>query len=132
ESVAHAAQDLEMKAIAVYTESGTTARLISKYRPKAATYAFASSRPVSARLNLLWGVRPIALPEAASSAENMVVNAERLMLQSHAVQPGGVIAIVAGPGTAAGSTNFMRLHVVGKGTQHSRSNQHSAAKRHRG
>src|SRR5256885_758251 len=40
ESVAHAAQDLEMKAIAVYTETGTTARLISKYRPKAPVYAF--------------------------------------------------------------------------------------------
>src|SRR5215472_13467197 len=42
ESVAHAAQDLEMKAICVYTETGATARLISKYRPKAAIYALAS------------------------------------------------------------------------------------------
>ena len=43
ESVAHAAQDLEMKAIAVYTETGNTARLISKYRPKASIYAFAAN-----------------------------------------------------------------------------------------
>jgi pyruvate kinase len=112
ESVAHAAQDLEMRAIAVYTETGTTARLISKYRPKAATYAFASKRSVGARLNLLWGVQPV-LSKSASSAEEMVVNAERLMLQSHAVQPGDVMAIVAGTSTTTGSTNFMRLHVVG-------------------
>jgi len=50
ESVAHAAQDLEMKAIAVFTESGTTARLISKYRPKAPVYAFAALPAVTARL----------------------------------------------------------------------------------
>jgi pyruvate kinase len=114
ESVAHAAQDLEMKAICVYTETGGTARLISKYRPKAAIYAFAANRSVHARLNLLWGVQPI-LCKTAISAEEMVVNAERLMLRSHAVQPGDIIAIVAGTGTTTGSTNFMRLHVVGGG-----------------
>src|SRR5215469_10425138 len=59
ESVAHAAQDLDMKAICVYTETGGTPRLISKYRPKAAIYAFASSRAVCARLNLMWGVEPV-------------------------------------------------------------------------
>src|SRR5437588_4948482 len=42
EAVAHAAWELEMRAIVVYTESGTTARLISKYRPPVAVYAFAS------------------------------------------------------------------------------------------
>jgi len=114
ESVAHAAQDLEMKAICVYTETGATARLISKYRPKAAIYAFAASRSVYARLNLLWGVQPI-LCKTAINTEDMVANAERLILKSHAVQPGDIIAIVAGTGTTTGSTNFMRLHVVGGG-----------------
>jgi pyruvate kinase len=112
ESVAHAAQDLAMRAIAVYTETGTTARLISKYRPKAATLAFASKPSVGARLNLLWGVQPV-LSKSAASAEEMVANAERHMLKSHAAEPGDVIAIVAGTSTSTGSTNFMRLHVVG-------------------
>src|SRR5262249_10058182 len=111
ESVAHAAQDLEMRAIAVYTETGTTARLISKYRPKAVTYAFASNHSVGARLNLLWGVRPV-LSKPAGSAEEMVGNAERHLLRSNTAQPGDVIAIVAGTSTTTGSTNFMRLHVV--------------------
>jgi pyruvate kinase len=112
ESVAHAAQDLDMKAICVYTESGATSRLISKYRPKAAIYGFASSQTVLARLNLMWGVQPI--PSArTNSIEDMVLKAERLMLKRHAVEPGDVIAVVAGTRTASGSTNFMRLHVVG-------------------
>jgi pyruvate kinase len=117
ESVAHAAQDLDMKAIAVYTETGTTARLISKYRPKAAIYAFASNASVCARLNLMWGVQPVWC-DMGINTEEMVSNAERMMLKHHAAQPGDVIAIVAGTRTASGSTNFMRLHVVGAGEVH--------------
>jgi pyruvate kinase len=114
ESVAHAAQDLEMKAIAVYTESGTTARLISKYRPKAPIYAFAANTAVCARLNLMWGVSPLSC-EMTPNAEDMVHRAETYLLQLHAVQPGDVIAVVAGTRSSSGSTNFLRLHVVGTG-----------------
>jgi pyruvate kinase len=112
ESVAHAAQDLEMKAIAVYTETGTTARLISKYRPKAPVYAFAASQAVCARLNLMWGVSPLYC-EMTPDAEEMVKNAETHLLKMHALQPGDVMAVVAGTRSSSGSTNFMRLHVVG-------------------
>jgi pyruvate kinase len=118
ESVAHAAQDLDMKAICVYTESGATPRLISKYRPKAAIYAFASRHSVCARLNLMWGVLPVRITSAGST-EDMVTKAERMMLKRHAVQHGDVIAIVAGTGTTTGSTNFLRLHVVGAGMNQS-------------
>src|SRR3954454_16844398 len=45
ESIAHAAQDLDMRAIAVYTETGTTARLISKYRPNAEIYSLSYIPP---------------------------------------------------------------------------------------
>jgi pyruvate kinase len=112
ESVAHAAQDLEMKAIAVFTETGTTARLISKYRPRSPIFAFAASPAVCARLNLMWGVSPLDC-EMTPDAEDMVMKAETLLLKLHAVQPGDVIAVVAGTRTSSGSTNFMRLHVVG-------------------
>ncbi len=117
ESVAHAAQDLEMKAIAVYTETGTTARLISKYRPKAPVYAFAASSSVCARLNLMWGVSPLSC-EMTPNAEDMVIKAETFLLQLHVVQPGDVIAVVAGTRSSSGSTNFLRLHVVGTGEHH--------------
>ena len=111
ESVAHAAQDLDMKAICVYTESGGTARLISKYRPQAPIYAFSPSEGVRARLHLMWGVQPIPC-EPARNAEEMVLQAERLLLERQAVQPADAIAIVAGTSSSTGSTNFMRLHVV--------------------
>ena len=112
ESVAHAAQDLDMQAIAVFTETGTTARLISKYRPKSAIFGFATRHTVCARMNLMWGVQPVR-SDATTNAEDMLVRAERLMTKRQAVQPGDVVAIVAGTRSTTGSTNFMRLHVVG-------------------
>ncbi len=112
ESVSHAAQDLEMKAVVVYTDTGTTARLISKYRPTTAIYGFAPRHPVCARLNLLWGVHPL-WSASMPNIEGLVSNAEKTMLRLRAVKPGDVIAIVAGTRTSTGSTNFLRLHVVG-------------------
>jgi pyruvate kinase len=114
ESVAHAAQDLDMRAIAVYTETGTTARLISKYRPQCGIYAFASNRAVSSRMNLMWGVRPV-LSDAHHDTEAMVLNAEKVLEKKNVVHSGDVVAIVAGTRSASGSTNFLRLHVVGDG-----------------
>ena len=111
EAIAHAAEDLEMRAIAVFTETGTTARLISKYRPKAQVYAFSAFSQVCNRLNLFWGVRPV-LSTVAPSSEQMVRNAEEYLLRARIVAPGDVIGVVAGTQMASGSTNFMRLHVV--------------------
>jgi pyruvate kinase len=112
ESVAHAAQELDMRAISVYTETGTTARLISKYRPKTDIYAFSYVPSVCNRVNLLWGVAPI-ICEHTPVTDDMVRSAERLLWQRGVVHNGDVISIVAGTRTASGSTNFLRLHVVG-------------------
>lgn len=112
ESVAHAAQELDMRAISVYTETGTTARLISKYRPKTDIYAFSYVPTVCSRINLLWGVTPIQCDHTPAT-EDMVRGAERLLWQRGVVHNGDVIGIVAGTRTASGSTNFLRLHVIG-------------------
>jgi len=121
ESVAHAAHDVEMRAIAVFTETGTTARLISKYRPAAPIYAFTAFPRVANRLNLLWGVYPMVEP-TARTGDDMARAAERELLRRHAVASGAVIGVVAGTQIASGSTNFMRLHVVG-----SHDGEHGAA-----
>ena len=114
ESVAHAAEDLEMRAIAVYTESGNTARLISKYRPQARVFAFSHRAAVCHRMNLLWGVTPVTSAALRSSSE-MVRNAERELQQRRVVGAGDVIGVVAGTRSTSGSTNLLRLHVVGQG-----------------
>jgi pyruvate kinase len=100
-----------MGAIAVFTETGNTARMISKYRPKAAIYAFSQMLPVCNRMNLFWGVTPVRTAQARS-AEDMVTTAERELLRQGRIKVGAVLGVVAGTQMASGSTNFMRLHVV--------------------
>ena len=111
ESIAHAAEDLPMGAIAIFTETGNTARMISKYRPQAPIYAFTHIAPVVQRMNLYWGVHPIRCPQARS-AEQMVAMAEQDLVRRGQIKPGDVLGVVAGTRQASGSTNLMRLHVV--------------------
>jgi pyruvate kinase len=111
ESIAHAAEDLPMGAIAIFTETGNTARMISKYRPKAPIYAFTHIAPVVNRMNLYWGVHPVRCAQARS-AEQMVSMAEQDLVRREQIKPGDVLGVVAGTRQASGSTNLMRLHVV--------------------
>ena len=111
ESVAHVAEDLNMRAIAVYTESGNTGRLISKYRPRVPIFAFAHEHAVCNRLNLYWGVRPVMTKEKRS-VESMVELADTQLLKAGVVTPGDIVGIVAGTHTGSGSTNLIRLHRV--------------------
>ncbi len=111
ESIAHAADDLPMGAIAIFTETGNTARMISKYRPQVPIYAFTHVEPVVHRLNLYWGVHPVRCRQARS-AEQMVTMAEQHLVRARALTSGEVLGVVAGTRQASGSTNLMRLHVV--------------------
>jgi pyruvate kinase len=113
ESIAHAAEDLPMGGIAIFTETGNTARMISKYRPKAPIYAFTHIAPVVQRMNLYWGVHPVRCPQARS-AEQMVAIAEQDLVRRGILEPGEVLGVVAGTRQTSGSTNLMRLHVVTK------------------
>jgi pyruvate kinase len=111
ESIAHAAEDLHMAAIAVFTETGNTARMLSKHRPRSRIYAFSHVAAVCNRMNLFWGVQPVKRDHALSS-EEMLSTAEQELLRSGRVKAGDVLGVVAGTQMASGSTNFMRLHVV--------------------
>jgi pyruvate kinase len=126
ESIAHAAEDLPMGAIAVFTETGNTARMISKYRPQAPIYAFTHNAAVAQRTNLYWGVHPMK-SERALSTDSMVDVAEYELLSRALLKPGDVLGVVAGTRQASGSTNFMRLHTVT--TEEASAATHSTRKR---
>ncbi len=113
ESIAHAAEELPMGAIAVFTESGNTARMLSKHRPKACIYAFSRNLEVCNRMNALWGVNPIHKTQW-NSAEEMVTTAEKELLPKGVIRKGDVLGLVAGTRLTSGATNFMRLHTVGE------------------
>ncbi|MGH9530520.1 MAG: pyruvate kinase alpha/beta domain-containing protein, partial [Terriglobales bacterium] len=114
ESVAHAAEDLHMAAIAVFTDTGNTARLISKFRPRPVIHAFSHVPAVCNRMNLLWGVQPF-FHSQTKTVEEMVTASEMQLLKQGAVKPDDVIGVVGGTRMSTGSTNFMRLQIVGSG-----------------
>ena len=111
ESVAHAAQDMDLAAIAIFTESGNTARLLSKYRPEAPVYAMSPFDGVVSRMMLLWGTYPLRV-NRFEGTDMLVQVAEDVLEGSGYVKTGQVVGIVAGTATRTGATNFMRLHSI--------------------
>jgi pyruvate kinase len=123
ESIAHAAEDLPMGAIAVFTESGNTARMLSKHRPKVCIYAFSRKPEVCNRMNCLWGVHPVYKQEW-ESAEEMLRTAEEELLPKGLLRAGDVLGLVAGTKLTSGATNFMRLQTVGESSQERSARRH--------
>jgi pyruvate kinase len=113
EAAAHAAAELDVRGIALFTETGSTARQLSKHRPTAPIFALSPNEITVNRANLLWGVKPLQCAKL-NSVESMVETAEA-QLEAHGdVKRGEVIAIVAGTRTKSGATNFLRLHALGE------------------
>ena len=112
ESMAHAAEDIDVAAIAIFTETGGTARLLSKYRPAPPIYALSPYEKVINRSMLLWGTYPI-LCDRFTTTDMLVNMAEQILENLGYVRQSQVLGIVAGTRTRSGATNFMRLHMVG-------------------
>ncbi|RXH57372.1 Pyruvate kinase [Granulicella sibirica] len=112
ECMAHSAQDLDLAAIAIFTETGSTARLLSKYRPEPPIFALSPFEKVINRSMMLWGTYPI-LCDRFRDTDKLVNMAELILEDLGFVQKRQVVGIVAGTRTRSGATNFMRLHMVG-------------------
>ncbi|MFS0636388.1 pyruvate kinase [Mesobacillus foraminis] len=113
QSVAHTALNLEVNAIITPTESGHTARMISKYRPKAPIVAVTSNDHILRRLALVWGVYP-QLGQVAKTTDEMLDNAVEESMKSGLVKHSDLVLITAGvPVGESGATNLMKIHVVG-------------------
>jgi pyruvate kinase len=113
EAICHAAEELRMTAIAVFTESGSSARLVSKYRPRAPIIAFSPNQDTRRRLSLLWGVLPRSISRV-HNIDQLANVAEHRLIGEHLVKRGDIVGIIAGmPLGTTGSTNFMRLMRIG-------------------
>ncbi len=112
-AVANAALDLDAAAIITATESGHTARMVSKYRPKAPIVAVTPHESVVRRLALVNGVYPI-IGESAETTDEMLEISVRESLQAGLVRHGDLVVITAGvPVRETGTTNLMKIHVIG-------------------
>jgi pyruvate kinase len=102
-----------MRWIVVFTHSGFTARLISRYRPLVPIAAFSPEVRTRRRLALVWGVAPLEISDLRK-VDQLAEISEKRLLEEKLVRKGDVIAIVAGtPMGVRGTTNFMKFHVIG-------------------
>jgi pyruvate kinase len=113
ELVCHASRELHMKLIAIFTHSGFTARLVSRYRPLVPIVAFSPEASTRRRMSLLWGVTSRGISDI-KKIDGLAEVAEKRLLEERLVKKGDVIGIVAGtPMGIRGTTNFMKFHVIG-------------------
>ncbi|GAK02935.1 LOW QUALITY PROTEIN: pyruvate kinase [Geomicrobium sp. JCM 19037] len=114
QAVSKTALALNSSAILTATESGYTARLVSKYRPKAKIIAVTSDERVQRRLNLVWGVHPL-LGTKVETTDEMFDETVSVALSNDEIQHGDLVVITAGvPVGKVGTTNIMKVHVIGE------------------
>jgi pyruvate kinase len=110
----HSAATLKAKAIVAFTQSGSTARLISKYRPPIQILAFTPFPEIQRRLSLSWGVHTLQIGSVAGPDQQIAAMEETLL--GEGFRNGDLVVISMGvPVEARGSTNQMRLHKLGAG-----------------
>ena len=128
ECMSHAADDLDVAAIAIFTETGMSARLLSKYHPEPPIFALSPFEKVINRSMLLWGTYPI-LCDRFRDTDKLVDMAEQILESRGHVRPRQIVGIVAGTRTRSGATNFMRLHMIGDRDTESISSQKADKKK---
>ncbi|MCR4956344.1 MAG: pyruvate kinase [Lachnospiraceae bacterium] len=107
------AMDLNATAIITVTQSGRTARMISKYRPSCPIIGFCVDEKVSRQLNLSWGVLPMLLAEHESASDLFEASVDEAM-KAGLLESGDVVVITAGvPVGVSGTTNLIKVHVAG-------------------
>ena len=116
ESVGHAACDLaehiDAASIITFTQSGSTARLVAKNRPRHPILAPTPLETTYRRLSLVWGVIPMR-SETARNTDEMIESALSEALKSRLVQRGQRVVVTSGvPVGAPGTTNLIKVHVL--------------------
>lgn len=116
EAISHAtcriAADLQAAAIMTATQSGATARMVSKFRPNAPIVALTPDPQVARELMVVWGVEPVVVPHT-SNIDDMIDVAADVARRRAGMQPGDRVVITAGVKTGEpGSTNLLQVYEV--------------------
>lgn len=107
------ALDLNAAAIVTLTQSGHTARMISRFRPACPVVATTSNAKVQRQMAMSWGVTPFLVKEASNTDEMFDTGVEKAM-ESGFVKNGDLVVITGGiPVGVSGTTNLLKVHIVG-------------------
>ena len=114
EAACKAALSVKAKAAVVFTQSGSTARLISKFRPPLPIIAFTQFPDIQRRLSLSWGVHTFPIGPVEGTDQQIGIVEQTLLAAGY--KKGDVVVITMGvPVEARGSTNLMKVHKLGTG-----------------
>ncbi len=114
EAACNAAASLRAKAAVVFTQSGSTARLIAKYRPPLPIIAFTPFPEIQRRLTICWGVHAWPIGTVGGTDQQIAVVEQTLLAAG--LKKGDLVVITMGmPIEARGSTNLMKVHKLGTG-----------------
>lgn len=116
-ATAHAActtaVDTNASAIITVTTSGATPRLISRFRPDTPIIACVMNEDVRRQLALTWGVTPLIM-DYVGSTDEMIDGSVKAAQEAGLIQDGDLVVVTAGvPAGIAGTTNMMKVHLVG-------------------
>jgi pyruvate kinase len=107
------ALDLESPCIIAITNSGITARMISKFRPSAAIVAYTQSETIWRQINLAWGCLPILAKQPIDSEDSFKHALDEVSARS-ICKRGDYVVLAAGmPVGIAGATNLLKVEIVG-------------------
>ena len=109
----HAAKDLSAKAIAVFTRTGKTATLLSKYRPVSQIVAFSQSLKISRMLCLYRGIFPVQIAFAPLMKETMS-NTDKILMKMKFVEPGDPVVTLTGRKAFPYSRYTTQIHRMGE------------------
>jgi len=107
-----AALDAGARCIACFTVGGTTARLLSRYRPHVPIVAFSPEQPIRRRMALYWGVLPRIMEPIRDPDSMARLVSERLVSDGLAMPGERVIIVYGSPLGEPGNTNSIRLHQI--------------------
>ena len=106
-------RSVEATHVIAFTETGSTARLISRHRPDIPLLAFTPNADVRSKLSVVWGVETFLAPKVRET-DDLVQQVDSALLAIGRVRPGERVVIVAGvPPGVPGTTNGMRVHKIG-------------------
>ena len=107
------AKDVNAAAIVTVSESGTTARLLSKYRPQQPIIACVMKEQVQRQLSLSWGITSLMMP-LAHSTDELIEMSTALAKENGFLHNGELAVVTAGvPVGISGTTNMIKIHMVG-------------------
>jgi pyruvate kinase len=107
-----AARAVRAAAVAAFTDSGHTARLVSSQRPRRKIFGLTYRPETWRRMAFYWGITPLLVPRGHDN-DAMIAAAERMLLRRGLVQRGESLVIVAGERLQTGATNTIRVHTLG-------------------